>query len=563
MKVSKGYSLLLFSVAPMVVWAQAAAPPSVADLAQQLAAAEARIQDLDVRMTLMNQEFESATAGDYSNTVRWVVKAPFGSRFRLEQEGSKPWKGGPQSVAHLSAVLAFDGNDSWELSRSGLTGNGVQTAGGWGRISSGMQPGVALGEGYRDMTFWRHNGRPLSDVIVSDPGTTVELTDLDGVGEVYRVSILGSGLSGDKIVVPETIYLDPARGLAVMRVEAGGFDAVIRVTELIQPAPGIWLPGQGIYELRVDGNLRRLLLWQVDSILVNTNPGEELFSIDFPAGTMVSDARTGIGFQVGFRADDADEAMEAQASAARTAVKQLSAGQKVEIPLLAFEDVPIPPLPTEPQRSQASLPRWLVGAGVGLGAALASILCIAAISLRKTKLVLFCVLLAISAVGLVLTGTGTYVLASKPTTGSRSPSASHAVFDCGRSILGVLARYYDTGWHSEDVIRYTGTMPGMSLLQIRDTIRAMGIRAEGKQISTMEQLTELLREPESTVVLATQLGDSDRQIGHFFRTVGATPKHFIVIDPPRPVHLLTGDDIGRAITAGKGYALLVQPASRR
>lgn len=567
MSLSKYFVLMCF-VAPMSVSAQTAAPPSVAELAQQLVAAEARIHDLDVSMTVTNQEYQGTTAGDFTSTVRWVFKAPFGRRFRLEQEGSKPWRGGPQSVAHLSAVLTFDGTDSWQLSRFGLTAEDAQTAGAQGRISSGMEPGVALGEGYRDMTFWRHN-RALSEVVGSIPGTTVELADLDGVGQVYRVAIPSNGETGGGVVPPETIYLDPARGLAIVRVEqptgeAGVFNSVLHVTDLVQAAPDIWLPMEGVYELGGSDNPTMRYVWQVDTLLVNMDPGEELFRIDFPAGTIVDDARTGVSFKVGFAGDSIDEAMEDQAKVAQSAVDRLAAGENAGLPVLAIENVSImPPLPSEPRGARTSLPRWLVGMGLGLAVALASILGITAIRVRKTRPVLFCALLAMTAVGFVLAGAGTYALASESTPESRShPAVSRAVFDCGRSVLGVLAKYYDTGWTSGDVIQHTGTTPGMSLLQIRDTARAMGLRADGVQISTTGQLSELLGGTTSAVVVATALGEGERQIGHFFCTVGATRDHFVVIDPPRPVHLMDARNMAQAIARGKGYALVVHPGAQ-
>lgn len=568
MNVSKGYSALTFLVAPVIVWAQTPAPPSVAKLAQQVAAAEARIRALDVRMTVINHEYEGTIAGEYSSTVRWVFKAPFGSRFRLEQEGSKPWARGPQSTAHLSAVLTFDGTDSWQLSRSGLTPEDAQTAGAHGWISSGKEQGVALGEGYRDMTFWRYS-RALSEVITSLPGTTVEFVDLDGVGQVYRVEIPWNGLTGDGMAPPETVYLDPTRGLAILRVERptgedGVFNSVLSVGKLIQAGPDIWLPAEGVYELFGSGNLRSFYLWRVDSLLVNMDPGEEVFNIDFPAGTVVNDARAGISFRVGFDAEGIDEAMEAQAKAAQSAVDRLAAGESIGLPVLPMEKVSLAPLLTSgPSGARESLPPWLVGMSLGFGAALVSIFTAIVIRARKPNPVLPCVLLAMTTVGLVLAGS-MHVAASKATPAPRSdPAPCRAVFDCGRSVLGILANYYDVGWSSADLIQHTGSMPGMSLLQIRDTIRAMGIRAEGVQITETGQLAKLLSKPRSAVVVATSLGESDRQIGHFFCTVGANSTDFIVIDPPRPVHLMTSDDMGSAVAKGKGYALFVQPAFRR
>ncbi len=540
---------------------------SVADLSQRLAEAEARLQDVDVLMTVTHQvgAISGLAPGTYVNTVRWVFRAPFGSRFRLEQEGMKPWDRGARDTLAMAGTLTFDGVDSWSLFQYGSTLEEVQVAAPAGTILSGEHTGVDLGEGYRGLTFWRHR-KPLSEVIQSISGTAVEVADLEDFGAVYRVDIPWNGKKGDEGIAPERVFLDPTRGFAIICVEQPTGDpavlnSLLRVTELTPAAPNVWMPTNAVCEWRGrNGTLASSYHWQVHAVSVNTNPGDELFTIDFPAGTMVSDTRTGVGFKVGFGADGTDEAIEDQASAAQAAVAQLAAGTQVELPVLGLENVSVPPFPTKLPGERESFPRWLIGMALGLGVAVASVIGFAAIRVRKTRPVLFCALLTISVMGVLLAGASTYALADSLSTGSSTrPATSRAVFDCGRSVLGVLAKYYDTGWNAEDVIEHTGTTPGMSLLEVRDTARAMGLDAEGVRVGTSGQLGELLSEPRSAVVVATSLGPREQRIGHFLCTVGATTGHFIVIDPPRPVHLMKVEDMGEAIVRGEGYALVIRP----
>ncbi len=566
MRVAKHVLTLLWLVAVTPVLGESLTSLSVADLSQRLAEVESRIQDLDVRMTVTSQYAVGPAPGRYVTSVRWVFKAPFGSRFRLEQEGIKPWDRGARDTLALSGTIAFDGVDSWSLWRTGGNMDEALSAPAHGNILGGKDPAVDLGEGYRQVTFWRH-GQPLSEVIQAIPGVIVEVDNVEDVGPVYRVSVPWNKKEGEDWIGPETIYLDPARGYAIVRVEEPSLDPTVlnnllRVTALTEAEPFLWIPTQGASESRRSGQITYSWHCQVQSVKLNTNVPEELFSIDYPAGTMVSDLRTKITFKVGFNAQGADEAMEAQARAARAAVDQLAAGDKVQLPVLPSERTPIPSFAPETKKTQAELPRWLTISGLAFGLALAFVLGLTAIRVRRARPVLFCVLLAIGAAGLALSGAATYVLAKLPSTCmavANAPDTSRVVFDCGRAVLGVLAKYYGTDWRAEDIARHTGPTPGMSLLEIRDTARAMGLHADGVKLSTIEQLQRVLSEPRSALVLATSLDQGEYQAGHFFCVVGVADEYFIAIDPPRPVHLITSEDTASAITRGKGYALLIHP----
>lgn len=267
---------------------------SAAQLAQRLAEAESRIQDLDVSMTVTSQEFTEALAGVYVNKVRWVFRAPFGTRFRLEQEGMKPWDRGARDTIHQAGILSFDGADSWSLWRFGFTAEELQTARADGKILGGKHAGVDLGEGYRDVLFWRH-GKPLSKVVSSSPAVSVESASLEDTGLVYRVVLPLDACEDGR--GPETIYLDPARGFSIVRVEIPSRDpsvlgSLLQVAELTMAAPGVWIPVDVVSETWSREYLVSLHRWQANKALVNTDPCEKLFRIDFPAGTNVSDLRT-------------------------------------------------------------------------------------------------------------------------------------------------------------------------------------------------------------------------------------------------------------------------------
>lgn len=564
MRVQKLVLAMLWLLGATPVWGDDLPTLSLADLSQHLVEVESRIQDVDVRMTVTSHEFVGAAPGQYVNSVRWVFRLPFGSRFRLEQEGVKPWDRGAQDTLAMAGTIAFDGVDSWSLWRFGGTMNEALAAPAQCNILGGRHPGVDLGEGYRDMTFWRH-GQLFSEVIQAVSGATVEVDSIVDVGPVYRVSVPWNEKHGEELIGPETVYLDPARGYAIIRVEEPSRDpsvlnSLLRVTALTQAAPGVWMPTDGISEWWGNGNLTSSWRCQVNSVTINTNPAEELFSVDFPAGSLVSDLRTEISFKVGFDADGAEDGMEAQARAAKAAVDQLAAGEKVQLPVLAPEQVTVPPSSSKTLEKQKPLSRWLIASSLVLALALASVIGATAIRVRKARRILFSFALAIGVLSLVFAGAGTYRLERVSPEGPPSVSENtRTVFDCGRSVLGVLAKYYDTGWGAEDIVTHTGTRPGMSLLEIRDAARAMGLSADGVQVRTADQLQEMLREPRSSAVIATSLGQGERQIGHFFCTVGADTTHFIAIDAPRPVHLLTSEDMANAIERGRGYALLVQP----
>ncbi len=87
----------------------------------------------------------------------------------------------------------------------------------------------------------------------------------------------------------------------------------------------------------------------------------------------------------------------------------------------------------------------------------------------------------------------------------------------------------------------------------------MGLEAQGVRVSSPKELRELLAPPQSALVLATSVGENEEyQAGHFLCTVGANDQHFVMVDPPRPVHLMTIEDAAKVLSRGKGYAVMVR-----
>ena len=207
--------------------------------------------------------------------------------------------------------------------------------------------------------------------------------------------------------------------------------------------------------------------------------------------------------------------------------------------------------------------RWVAGAGLGLRAAVAVGLTLVvsgrAGRFRKAKMLAGLV----AAAGLL--GGAVAAVASAPEGPSVHPPGkllSRPTQDCGRYVLSFLGRYYQTGWDAQAVLAKTRREGGLSLLEVRDTARAMGLKAEGVQLASAEQLSDLLRAGGTSVVLGTTTPGSP-SVGHFFCVLGANEKGFVVADPPRPVSWAGGTLVEQALLRGKGYAIVVRPGHER
>jgi hypothetical protein len=96
----------------------------------------------------------------------------------------------------------------------------------------------------------------------------------------------------------ETFYLDPARGHALIGREFSNKGGVVltrvTVTELLNPAPGVYYPGRGVWESFrgvTPGEPNARLTFVATRAVVNDPAfdGDEVFTIHWPPGTEVED----------------------------------------------------------------------------------------------------------------------------------------------------------------------------------------------------------------------------------------------------------------------------------
>lgn len=570
---SSSFLLSAFCLGPVALGA-ATVPPYLdkGGLADALAQAEGRVADLDVHLAV--EYFDAGPDGALAvsphwSRIRWAFKAPYGAKLYQEEVASKPWIGGVQDVAFFRTITAFDGTLSRQMSWFGYKEEELASAQPTGLIRAGVDPvlKVAAVEGYRLMTLWRH-GVPLSHVISANERVLVDAIDDAQLGKTLcRVQIPeGATTEAGKVAGPEVIFLDPARGYSIVRIElptgreAPALNAAFDHIELLEVATGVWVPAEGWYYIYGREGVVRAMHYTVTNAAANSGLEDAMFAVSFPATTTVLDMRSGQSFIVGYTPDEMDSMVRAQAETARRAVASLAQGRTPEIPIV--ETVPAGEAAKWGDESAPSaFPRrsWLAACALGIGA-----LCVLGVAFaggprrsrltkaRRTGGALVGAIMLLCAVATLARATlGTSD--SQPRGDSPWPR-----YDCGVTVLCFLGHFYETGWTAERVFASTGSQGGLSLLQMRDTLRAMGLGAEGLQVGSVAELRRLSSAtPGSGVVLATT-SPGPAPMGHFLCLVGSSPTHFVLVDPPRPVRAVSDAGVAELLRRGRGYCVFVR-----
>lgn len=186
----------------------------------------------------------------------------------------------------------------------------------------------------------------------------------------------------------------------------------------------------------------------------------------------------------------------------------------------------------------------------------------------KVWLALYAVLSLTAAAAWVLTAPGAGSQHSpaptdrgRVTANTEEESASlPVVYDCGRTLLCYVSHHYKAGWTAQEILTILPAHDGLSLLELRDAVRRMGLRADGVRLSSERALADLVNGHGQIVLLATRL-TSPEPLGHYICVTGRAQNAFVVVDPPLPVRLIQDDGMREVVALGEGYALVIRPQS--
>lgn len=549
------------------------------ELADRLASVEARVSDLELEVFVA--AFAQSREGEleptpYYSSIRWSFRVPYGRFFRMDETGCKEWVGGPGHAAFIRNMCAYDGQNSTRLDFYGRDPLELQHAVCENRPVSGgispeMEPGLrSFVEGYQLGLPWRGT-RTLSDLVRHVQGVQVrEVTIAESAGPVYRVFIPFDASVGEP---PQCLYLDPARGFAIVRwehVRQADGTVVKQVFEskgLTEVIDGVWLPAEATYrDLRTKPvEVREFTLTDVR---VNRGLEETHFRVEFPPETPVTDRRNGRHvYRIGFTPAELDAMMQTQVKMARDALAKADGRAARRLPLLP------PPHEVYASDELGAPRRWAVLVIPAVTGA-AAVSAMAWFMRRRKPSRPALALAAAFVVALVFTsGFVAHRSHPEPARSARTldapdweriaprakprPVGPRPAQDCGEFVLCFLAGLYDAGWSAETIAANVESAGGtMSLARICDMLTAMGLRADGVRLSGPEEARDLLRAPDTSLVLVTTVGRS--RTAHFFCVLGTSGERFLVADPPRPVHLSSTEGIREAMQRGGGYALLVR-----
>jgi hypothetical protein len=543
-------------------------PLGRAELSGAMREAESRVRSVDAEIAV--DEWQQGPDGQLAPTSRWrqwrwAFEVPYGRNIHMEETAAKAWVGGLQDTAYVRSVQTFDGEFSRTVWWFGQTEEDLSAAEPSGNVRAGLDPGLRWCAGAFGLVMpWRY-GWSLSDVVEREEGVTVEPSALPGsMVPCYRVYVPAKP-GDDERAQDASYYVDPKRGFAVVRwerlrpLDRSSVVAYVDCLDVQEIGPGIWLPTEIWYDESPEWYKNpEHTHYLVTSVRVNVPAEPGFFAVDFPAGTFVTDFRTGHTYTVGENAPEMDDLMRAQSSAARDAVKAVARGEVPQLPAMSDAELHRSPEPEPVGPVRGSSWRRLLETGLGGLIGLAGILVL--LRERRTRLRW--------AAGPALAGVGLALLILAAGAANRNLRAStpgpalvgsRPVRDCGRYALCFAASYWNTGWTPERLAERTPPEGGLSLLALRDLLRQTGLRADGIRVTSLARLRELVRDGRASVVLATTSGDN--AVGHFFCVVAATTTSFVVVDPPRPVGLATEGTIAAAMKRGNGYALVIRPPS--
>lgn len=372
-------------VAAMIagLWTQASAglpARSPSELADRLAAAESRLVDADLEIDV--KYFDTGPDGalvptPYWSRLRWVFRAPYGTRLYQEETYAKPWREGPSPIAYARVITAFDGSVARQLWWDADTEVGIAQAQPSGAVSRSADEARRLtgAEGYRLLTSLAY-GVALSAVVRETHGVAVDSVEVPEAGRsVYRIQIPAQGAGKSD----ELFYVDPERGFAIVRWEALTDHDPSEVWDLLDPivsevAPGVWLPVEAWRYTwagpRASSRLVSACHFTVSKVAVNSGVDDSLFTIDFPPGTPVLDRDTGRSFIAGHRDEELDALMQEQTRTARQALAKVQQGQDPDPPALDRVPQADPRAPSSPAEAgpASRRTRQLAGLALGLGA---------------------------------------------------------------------------------------------------------------------------------------------------------------------------------------------------
>jgi len=222
---------------------------------------------------------------------------------------------GPKGFAFDTVAQAFNGDFATRLTAGGPAGQenyfdvGDIQASPHAVVRELLTREATTLPGYYGCTVRRFTDAGW-DLIAEAEGVTVERVVEDG----HDCFLLSFPWGTKPSTWGHRIWFDAERGLAPHKIEmlagATGEEVYTRVEipELDEAAPGVWLPATAVRWKFKPGRTEKTTYTLAEGAKVGGTIDRDVFTIDFPPGTDVTDKRTGAHYKVGVQ-DDELEAM--------------------------------------------------------------------------------------------------------------------------------------------------------------------------------------------------------------------------------------------------------------
>ena len=262
--------------------------------------------------------------GGESHVTAWYTGVP-GSKLRFDiHKQIRKWINGPAPFSNSSGTIAYNGRvGQYLLLEEGTPVKPVKTL--FGQITAGRED---LGIDYEASGWTRslygceeeENKMRFSEFLekvqeVGKPQKSVQysvnpvrFSNTDCIELVVQVTPPKGNPQ------KEIWYFDPSRGYAILFHEDTATSAQETVEKLAEPAPGVFYPVKATRLIKdTSGQPAYKWVYEASSVVANDpNFSDDIFTIEWPEGTVVEDKISGTTFTVGASASDTEKRIRDQ-----------------------------------------------------------------------------------------------------------------------------------------------------------------------------------------------------------------------------------------------------------
>ena len=297
-------------------------PVSAEELVSQIAMYEKKLLNLKVQSELRLERREPNSlkwqpTPVYTSCTAWFDGDPNGrARVDVHKEILE-WEDGAAPYGEESYSTGFDGREGRTVHhRSGPVGQTREYCRGdiFPEAPKMLRTNwLAESTGTGFSTFFLFDqfacprGKRLSELLayaISQAGTFPITWETLGGTKCIRIG------GGEPEVGHEFLWLDPARGFALLRYEVVNITRDGRkwivdsdtVTKLTEAAPGVWYPTEAYHEWSSPGCERtdRRIRYRASEVVANDpNFDQSIFTVTFPAGCLIKDKINGVRYRAG------------------------------------------------------------------------------------------------------------------------------------------------------------------------------------------------------------------------------------------------------------------------